>query len=72
MENLPKQGSITKQVLVLLFSGLILSVGSCAGFIQSVSKPGTLTNVFALGFGAGLLIMLGTVVWAIAHAVRQK
>ena len=68
MTNTPKLTSVTKQVLILLLSGLILSVGSCAGFLRTASGSSPLSFIFATGFVAGGVMMFGTVVWAVIRA----
>jgi hypothetical protein len=69
MENPAKPASITKQVLILLFSGLILSVGSCAGFLGASTGSDPIAFVFAIGFVAGVVMMLGTVIWAVIRTL---
>ena len=65
----PKPTSITKQVVILLFSGLILSAGSCAGFLGTATGSNPLAFVFAIGFIAGVVMMFCTFVWAVIRAV---
>ena len=63
-----KPESITKQVVILLISGFILSAGSCAGFLGSINGSGTVSFLLAGGFLAGLVIMIGAIIWAIVRA----
>lgn len=66
-----KPASITKQVVILLFGGLILSVGSCAGFLGAADKSNPIAFVFAIGFVAGVVMMLATAVWAVIRTARD-
>ena len=70
MEDDSKPRSIGKQVLILIFSGLLLSVGSCAGFLNTVNINGPIAPIFALGFVAGVLLMIGALIWAVVQASR--
>jgi hypothetical protein len=69
MENPAKPASITKQVLILLFGGLILSAGSCAGFLGTSTGSNPIAFVFAIGFATGVVMMFGAVVWAVIRAL---
>jgi hypothetical protein len=69
MENPAKSASITNQVLILLFGGLILSAGSCAGFLGASAGSNPIAFVFAIGFAAGVVMMFGAVVWAVIRAL---
>jgi hypothetical protein len=68
LENPTKPRSITKQVLILVFSGLVLSVGSCAGFLNTVSGSNPISFIFAFGFIAGVVMIIGTIIWAVIRA----
>jgi hypothetical protein len=68
----PKPASITKQVLILLFSGLLLSAGSCAGFLGTANGSNPLAFMFAIGFVAGVVMMFCTVVWAVIRAASGE
>lgn len=70
MDDPSKPASITKQVVTLLFGGLILSVGSCAGFLGTAGGSNPIAFVFAIGFVAGVVMMLATAVWAAIRGVR--
>jgi hypothetical protein len=71
MDAPSKPPSITKQVVILLFGGLILSVGSCAGFLGTAGGSNPIAFVFAIGFVASVLMMIATVVWAVSRARRN-
>jgi hypothetical protein len=66
--NPSKPASITRQVLILLFSGLLLSAGSCAGFFGTATGSNPVAFVFAVGFAAGVVMMFCAVVWAVIRA----
>jgi hypothetical protein len=68
MEDPVKPAPITKQVLIILFSGLILSAGSCAGFLGTSAGSNPIAFIFAVGFVAGVVMMFGAVVWAVIRA----
>jgi hypothetical protein len=70
-QEFPKSRSTMKQTLILLASGLVLSAGSCAGFLDTVTKGGATVSFFALGFVAGVLLMLGSILWAVVQAARH-
>ena len=71
MTDIPKRASITRQVLILLLSGLVLSLGSCAGFLRTASGSSWLSFIFATGFVAGGAMMFGTIVWAVIRAASS-
>jgi hypothetical protein len=70
MDDPSRPTSVTKQVVILIFSGLIMSVGSCAGFLGTAGGSNPIAFVFAIGFVAGVVMLIGTVVWAVIRAAR--
>jgi hypothetical protein len=70
-QEFPKSRSTVKQAVVLLATGLVLSAGSCAGFLDTAKNGGAIARVFAVGFVAGVLLMIGTFVWAVVRAARD-
>jgi hypothetical protein len=67
----PKPESLTRQVLILLFCWLALSIGSCAGFLNLSGGSGVLAGILALGFAAGVCLIIATVIWAVVRAVSR-
>jgi hypothetical protein len=69
MDDPLKQNSIGKQAVILIISGLFLSIGSCAGFLNIGS--GSLAVVFGAGFLVGLILVFGALLWVLVHAVTS-
>lgn len=66
----PRRSKI-KQALIVLFSGLVLSVGSCAGFLAKAGGQGLLgflADLLAIGFIVGIVTVIATVIILIVEA----
>jgi hypothetical protein len=61
-----------RPILLTLFGGILLAFGSCTGFLSTLNHSGTgkvVSNLFAVGFFAGVLTVLAGGVWAIAAII---
>src|ERR1700722_18426577 len=64
-QDLCKRRSNLKQFLILLASGLVLSAGSCAGFLDTANINSAIAVVFAIAFFAGVILTIGALVWGL-------
>ena len=55
-----------RPILITLLCSILLAGGSCFGFLQTskVNQNAPVSNVFAVGFVAGVLLFLSGCVWA--------
>jgi hypothetical protein len=61
-----------KPILATLLGGILLAGGSCAGFLSTLtySGPGRpISNLFTVGFFAGVAGVLAAGVWALAAII---
>jgi hypothetical protein len=59
-----------KQVLVILCSGIVLALSSCAAFLANINASGNLPAVFAGGFIAGVIATLVGFVLFLVRVIR--
>jgi len=64
-----KQNSIGKQAVIVIISGLFLSAGSCAGFLNIGNR--SFAVVFGAGFFMGMILVFGALLWVLIHAVTS-
>jgi hypothetical protein len=71
MSEQPKQRFPSwKQALVILSSGIVLALSSCAIFIANFNTSGSLPAVFAGGFIIGVIASLVGFVLVLVRAIR--
>ncbi len=70
-ESQPKQRFPSwKQALVILCSGIVLGLSSCAVFMVTVSSSDKLSTVFAVGFIIGVVMTLVGFLLVLIRAIR--
>jgi hypothetical protein len=72
MAEQPRSESRVVQIVLLLIGGLALSVGSCAGFLNANFGSDLIGIAFALGFFAGIIMMVGAFVRGVTRASHKE
>jgi uncharacterized membrane protein len=70
----PPRKSKYKPILLTLLFSFLLAGGSCFGFLSSfnLNSNSLAGSIFAVGFLISVLVFLGSIVWLVIKAVRDR
>jgi hypothetical protein len=59
-----------RQIGISIAAGLVLTVGSCFGFLTSFMHKDVLSRIFVVGFFAGGIIVVVASIWLLLEVIR--
>lgn len=70
MSHAPPRKTYWVQIGIAIAAGVVLSAGSCFGFLTSFSHPGALAKVFVVGFFGGVITVALASIWLLVEVIK--
>jgi hypothetical protein len=70
VNDAPPRKTYWVQIAIAIAAGVVLTAGSCFGFLVTVSHQNVLGRVFVVGFFGGVITVVLASVWLLVEVIK--